>query len=155
MSGSRCLARVCSSPSPPPFLFSFPFFSSLFLVFAASVLLGLASLRSCKSVCACSFRWGGRACVAWAFGELLASVGLGLRGLWGCWGVRVSLCGCWSPCCLGGGSILPWRLGGPSLGRRGWGLRGQHVLRRRAVANEGMNCAVDLAFVRCTRPDVR
>jgi hypothetical protein len=34
-----------------------------------------------------------------------ASVGLGVRGLWGHWGFRVSVWGCLSPCGLGGGSF--------------------------------------------------
>jgi hypothetical protein len=152
MSGSRCLARVSSSPSPPPFPFSPPFFSSLFLFCWASRRFAL--VKVCVGVR--SFRWGGRACVAWAFG---GAVGLGWSGF--AWpvgvlgrsglslGVLVPLLSWWR-------LLSPLAVGGSVLGASGVGIARAscHVLRRRAVANEGMNCAVDLAFVRFNRTGV-
>jgi hypothetical protein len=115
MSGSRCLARV--SPS------SFSFLPSLFLL-SLSLLLCLASLRLCKSVCVGvrSFRWGGLACVAWAFG---GAVGLGWSGF--AWpvgvlgrsglslGVLVPLLSWWR-------LLSPLAVGGSVLGASGVGI---------------------------------
>jgi hypothetical protein len=102
MSGSRCLARISSSPSPP-------------------FVLGLVSLRSCKNVCWCvclPLGWPGVCGLGfWGCGwprlvwGCVACGGVGAFGsLSGGAGPLVALVA--APFSPGGWGVRPWGVGG-------------------------------------------